>query len=209
MSSNIKRFQANMPNAAPSQNTKRQLGEKLTRNVSIAVLVLLTVTAVRQSATEQGGSFMQALQTAVESQWDQNVGRLTYVNVTLSEALQVFSPENASPALVSPVRAKAVQAWSGSSPYLLYENAGQVFAAAAGEVGQILHDDQDEFIVRLLHDNGLNTIYYGLKTCNVQEGAPVSADTLLGTAGDSLAFEVQKNGKSLDCSATLTDRNKS
>ena len=208
MASNIRYRSETAVNTAKEAkaDTRKIIGEKLTRNVAIATLLLLTVIGLRESGPE-GKNILQTIQNTVESQWDQNVGKLTYVSNTLADSIQVFGRSlSANDRLVSPVSAAAVQAWSNEMPYLLYENAGNVFAAASGEVVRIAHDNNSEYIVRLAHANGLNSIYYGLSSCFVQEGDPVQAETLLGESGPAFAFEVQKNGKAIDCSDLLTDR---
>ena len=184
---------------------EKKIGERLTRNAVIATLALLTVIGVRE-AVPQGGNIVQAMQNAVQSEWDQNVGRLTYVNSSIADAIQVFSGSARQEQLMCPVVAQAVQAWSADAPYLLYENAGNVFAAADGEVSQIAHDDASEYIVRLTHADGLNTVYYGLSTCFVAEGDPVRSDTLLGVSGAAFAFEVTQNGRAKNVSDQLLSR---
>lgn len=207
MSSNIKKCHIPAPEAPVEKKRPRSaLGEKLTRNLAAATLVLLTVIGVKEASAPNGSSFLQAVQNAVESEWDENVGRLTYVGSMLSESVQVFGRAE-SYDLQSPVCTPAVQAWSPASPYLLYENAGDVFAAAAGEVCDIYHDDDERYIVRILHTNGLEGLYYGLDTCAVKEGDEVSASTLLGmSSGGEFALEMRRAGKSIDCSAYLKER---
>ena len=205
MSSNIKR-RAALP--AP-ETEKRQKGfhaEQLTRNAVIAAFAFLLLVGVRESVPG-GKPVLQAMQQAVESEWDENVGKLSFVNGKIGEAVAVFSRGFSSDTqLTAPISATPVQAWSAEAPYLLYENAGNVYAAAAGEVTQIAHDDNSEYIVRIIHDNGLNTIYYGLKSCFVQEGEAVSSQSVLGKAGASFAFETQRNGRAVDPAAALVER---
>ena len=192
----------------PSPAKKKNIGDQLTRNVAIASLVLLSVVVLRQSGT-QGQSVVQTLQNTIEHQWDQNVGKLTYVSNSLADSIQVFNRGSSSQnALICPVTAQVIQARSADTPYLLYENAGNVFAAGTGEVTQIAHDDDDAYIVRIAHANDVNTLYYGLKTCFVAEGDPVKADTLLGESGPFFAFETQKNGKPFSSADLLSGRDK-
>ena len=205
MSSNIRRCGPSPQ--SPKRSTpplRKAWGERLTRNAAIATLLLLTVVGIRESTNS--GSFLHAIQTAVESEWDQNVGRLTYVSNTLADTVQVFGQKSADIRLTSPVSVQAVQAWTRETPYLLFQQAGNVFAAAPGEVAEIAHDDNSYYIIRLIHDNGLNSLYFGLKSCAVSEGQAVTVDTLLGVAGPELAFSVQRNGKDLNCETLLSLR---
>ena len=178
----------------PSPSKKKNIGDQLTRNVAIASLVLLSVVVLRQSGT-QGQSFVQTLQNTIEHQWDQNVGKLTYVSNSLADSIQVFHRGSSSQnALICPVTAQVIQAWSADMPYLLYENAGNVFAAGTGEVTQIAHDDDDAYIVRIAHANDVNTLYYGLKTCFVAEGDPVKATRCWANRGPSSPLKRRKTG---------------
>ena len=208
MSSNIKRCSSKtvtQQNISQAQHPKTDWKSKLTRNFAIATCALLTVVGIRQSAA--GNSFLQAVQGAIESEWDQSVGRLTYVGNMLSDSIQVFGSYNNDPNdWTSPVCAQAVQSWSQESPYLLYHNAGNVYAVAPGEVTSVAHDDNSYYIIRLMHENGFESLYFGLKSCFVQEGTTVTADTLLGQSAPEFAFEAQKNGRSWDCSAQLGTR---
>ena len=188
------------------KKARKQPGERLTRNMAVATLLLLTVVGVRE-AIPGGSGILQTIKETVESQWDQNVGRLTYVSGSLADSIQVFgSSVTKEDVFYQPVSAPAVQAWSSAAPYLGYENPGSVFAAAKGEVTQISHDDDEQYIIRISHENGLNTIYYGLNSCFVQEGDPVNSDTVLGQSGQTLAFQVQRNGTSLDYSNKMRPR---
>lgn len=207
MSSNIKKRSAGAPDArAEAVKTGKSIGDRLTRNIAIATLLLLTVVGIRESSPN-GQGFLKAVQSVVESEWDQNVGKLTYVSSTLADSLQVFqSSSKDDPLMTAPVSADVLQAWSAAEPCLVYQNPGSVYASARGEVTQIAHDDNGYTIVHLTHANGINTLYYGLTSCLVQEGDAVQSDTLLGRADDSFAFEMRKNGKPVDCSALLAER---
>ena len=202
MSSNIRPVQS-VP-FPPGEKKKTTLGERLTRNTVIAVLLLLTVIGIRESGS---GGFLQAIQAAVENEWDQNVGRLTYVNGTISEAaVQVFGFGSADAELTAPVFSAAVETFQEDSPYLVYHDAGNVYAAASGEVSQIAHDDDAHYIVHIIHEKGLDTVYYGLETCLVSEGDPVTAQTLLGFSKGDLAFEVRRSGTPLNWENRLIRR---
>ncbi len=207
MSSNIKKCTLPGPEASVENKKPRAMpGEKLTRNLAAATLVLLALIGAKEAAAPNGASFLQAVQNAVESEWDENVGRLTYVGSMISESVQVFG-HSAGYDLQSPVRAEALQAWSAAAPYLLYKNAGDVFAVSDGEVSAISHDDDERYIVRILHTNGLEGLYYGLDTCAVREGDEVSASTLLGmSSGGEFALELRRAGKAIDYSSYLRER---
>lgn len=203
MSSNIKPCAAVTETPAPP--VKGRLLEKLTRNVAIATAVLLGVVVLRNTSAN-GGDIVQTVKNIVESEWDQNVGRLTYVSSSLADSIQVFGSRK--PELICPVSGEAALTVSAVGPALRYEKAGKVYAAAAGEVTQIAHDDEDRYIVRVYHEDGMTTLYYGLDSCAVQEGDPVDTETVLGVSSEAFAFEAQKYGKAMDVAGSLRERNK-
>lgn len=201
LSSNIKPC-ASIPET-PAPPTKGRLWEKLTRNVAIATAVLLGVVVLRDTSAH-GGDLVQTVKNIVESEWDQNVGRLTYVSSSLADSIQVFGSRQ--PELTCPVWGAAALTASQVGTALRYDQAGTVYAAAAGEVTQIVHDDEDRYIVLVYHQDGITTLYYGLDSCAVQEGDPVTADTRLGVSSQAFAFEAQKYGRTMDVAATLRER---
>ena len=203
MSSNIKPCRTAAEPSKPQKAKYEALLGKLTRNVAIAAALLLTVVGIRDTAAH-GGDFVQALKNAVEREWDQNVGRLTYVSTTLAESIQVFGRKE--PELLSPVARAVPSSAGGDASYLMYSAPGTVYAAAEGEVTQIAHDDNGRSIVRVYHANGMDTIYYGLDACAVQEGDPVDANTVLGHSAGAFAFEAQKYGRPIEVSALLRER---
>ena len=208
MSSNIKR-NGHVPLIAAEKSNghhKASWGDQLTRNAAIATLLLLTVVGIQKShGTPQ--DFLNTVQTAVQSEWDQNVGKLTYVNSEFMDAMQVFGYHSDSfNHLTSPTFAAAKPEKSDGAAYLLYDRPKSVFAVADGEVLQIVHDDNDAFILRIAHGDGLNSIYYGLDSCFVQEGDTVTANTVLGSSSGILALELQRNGKNITSDKLLSPR---
>lgn len=203
MSSNIKPCQTVDEKQQPPR--RGRLLEKLTRNVAVATALLLGVVALRDT-TANGGNFVQAVKDIVESEWDQNVGRLTYVSSSLADSIQVFGARQ--PEWICPVIGEPALTVSAVDSALRYEKAGPVYAAAAGEVTQIAHDENERYIVRVFHRDGLTTTYYGLDTCAVREGDPVTEATVLGVSSTAFAFEAQKYGRSIDIAASLRERTK-
>lgn len=203
MSSNIKpRLIAEEKPQPPRQG---QLLAKLTRNVAVATALLLGVVTLRGTSAN-GGNLVQAVKEIVQSEWDQNVGRLTYVSGSLADSIQVFGAGKQE--WLCPVAGDAALTVSAMNSALCYENAGDIYAVAAGEVTQIAHDDDERYIVRVFHQDGLTTVYYGLDRCAVREGDPVTEDTVLGVSSHAFAFEAQKFGRSINIAANLRERTK-
>lgn len=189
------------------KHKKALIGEKLTRNIAIATLALLCVVSAKDVYVGDKTA-LQAVQGALQGEWDQNVGKLTYVSNFLSDSMQVFGTPSGLTALTSPVTAKAAQVFSQGAPYLVFEGAQAVFAAADGEVMSVAHTDDETYVVRVRHDDRTETLYYGLNSCLVAEGAEVNAGTRLGdiAKGGELAFEARLDGLPVDASAYLRER---
>ena len=210
MSSNIKKLTPAAPQAMPPiAPVKRTMAERLTRNMAIATLLLLTVVGIRTAAVPGGDTLLTSLQKAVQSEWDENLGRLSYVSHSIGESVQVFAGQSGAAELLSPTSVQPVSAFSAAEPYLRYANAGDIYAVCAGEVSAIAHDDAGHYIVRILHNGGqLEGVYYGLIRCDTAEGSEVTAQTCIGRAGQDFAFQLYRAGKAIDCTAQLSPRGK-
>ncbi len=71
----------------------------------------------------------------------------------------------------------------------------------------VSHDADDHAILRVRHEGGYETLYYGLSDVRVQEGDHVTAQTCLG-AFDPVhaAFETRRYGLPIDPSGMLGQR---
>lgn len=191
------------------KQSKKALGEKLTRNVLVAALLLCCVVGARDMALPGEQSVIDVLQTAVRSEWDENLGRLVYVNGTVSDAIAVFSSAQ-QPSLYPPSKGKVSDIFSKDSPYIMYADAGSVYAAAGGEVLSITKNaDNDTCCIRILSKDAIECLYYGLRSCQVSEGEEVQAMTVLGDCmTGTLTFEVRRRGEAVDASAMFLQQKK-
>ena len=197
-----------MDNLAKTLKTKPALGEKLMRNVLVAALLLCCVVSARDIAVSPDKTVLDVLQSAVESEWDENLGRLVYVNGALSDAIAVFS-DNRQSALYSPCNGEAIGMFTQDTPYIVYEKAGKVFAAAGGEVLSVSSVNESVYSVRIQSDNGVECLYHGLRQCSVSEGDAVAANAVIGSCGEErLCFEMRRYGAAVDASAMLMQRSK-
>lgn len=189
------------------QTKKPLIGEKLTRNIAIATLLLLCLLSAKDMYIGEA-TLLRAVQGIVQGEWDDNVGRLTYVGNWMADSLQVFGPADIEIALLTPAQGSVKQAFSQNAPYIVYSGAADVFAAADGEVMAIAHTDEDAYVVRIHHNDGIDTLYYGLNTCLVAEGDSVRADTRIGLVqpGGELAFELRRDGLPIDGARYMTAR---
>ena len=81
-----------------------------------------------------------------------------------------------------------------------------VYAFAAGQVMSIAHGQDEELIVRLRHENGMETLYYNLSDVLTQEEDSVSSSTCLGHVipGSQALPEVRRAGRSMNPTAWLS-----
>jgi len=175
-------------------------GEKLTKNVLMAALLLCCLISARDIAVSPETTILASVQNAVKSEWDENLGRLIYVNSAMSDAIAVFSSPK-TPRLSAPSTGKVVSVYSYEAPYLVYQNGGAVTAVAAGEVMSSVKTEYG-YAVRIFSEDGIEYLYHGLKECFVKEGDHVPIGALLGDCKEErLYFEMRKNGASIDPSA--------
>lgn len=205
----VKRCQAETPECIAAQKKNRPLlGEKLTRNVLIATFALACVVSARDMALSPDKNVLSVLQSAVESEWDENLGRLVYAGNTLTDAIAVFSPAANTPQLYQPCFSPVADVFTDDTPYIVYQPAESVYAAAACEVISISRaGDENLYTVRTYCDNGLECLYFGLSSCFVAEGDILPARAQIGACTDhSLVFEVRKNGAFIDASSMFVSR---
>ncbi|MBR5231900.1 MAG: hypothetical protein IKW00_06605 [Clostridia bacterium] len=188
-------------NELQKKSSGGSFGEKLTRNVLIASLALCCIVSARNIHVSQDKNVLRVLQTAVESEWDDNLGRLVYANSTLSEAISVFANSSSS-ALYQPCLSQVADVFTSDAPYITYHAADSVYTAAACEITSVsYHPETQTYSLRAHCENGLDCLYSGLTSCFAAEGDPLPARAQIGICKDQkLIFEVRRNGASVDAS---------
>ncbi len=132
-------------------------------------------------------------------EYDETLGRLQFVSNILPESAMVFlTQEQDAGDVVRPVSAQAEHAWSQAEPWLEYACSGDVVACRDGEVMTVVRNRKDEYTVRVLHSGGYESVYSGLCAVSVGEDDPVSAGQTLGTADGFAAFELRRDGLSVN-----------
>lgn len=175
--------------------------DKLIRNLAVVGGLLLTVVAVKNAGAPEAQSVFSALQESAGMEWDESLGKLSFVNGILPEELQAVWNEKEELAVFAPVNGQTVHAWSVQEPYVEYQTTVlDVRAAADGEVMSIAHGLDEERIVRVRHDDETESIYGNLDTCYVEVGDYVYAGDVFARLldGKPLAFELRKDGRSID-----------
>lgn len=187
-----------LPDRESSFGTRFLQLDRLVRNFAVVGSLVLVMVAVRSSNMEEAQSVFSALQTGTGMQWDESIGKLSFVNSLLPEEIQTVWNENKEVSVYAPVNGEIVHAWSEGEPYLLIQSEkDEVSASADGEVMSIAHGLGEERIVRIRHANQTETVYGNLQECALEIGQLVHAGELLGKLipGQPLAFEVRVNGR--------------
>lgn len=175
--------------------------DRLVRNLAVVGALLLAVIAVKNSTVPEAQSVFSALQESAGMEWDESVGKLSFVNSLFPEAIQqVWNP---SPAVTvyAPVRGDTVHTWSEGEPYITIQSKGRdVRAAADGEVMSIAHGLGEERIIRIRHEDDTEALYGNLESAWVEEGQAVCAGDVIASLIDGvpLAFELRVDGRSVN-----------
>ncbi len=180
---------------------RKDFAERLTRNVAVAAALLLCAVAVRNAALPQAKDVFTAIQDSVTMDLDESLGKLTFVSNLLPESALVFWNSNETVQVSAPVHGDIVHAYNEEEPYIgLLGVSTDVRVAADGEVMNVAHGDGEERVVRVRHEDGLETLYGNLLECYVAEGDQVYEGDIIGETAQKqpVFFEVRKNGRSVD-----------
>ncbi len=205
-------------NAGPSEQEQAEIiylppdkprwGEHLARNLALAGMLVITVAAVRNAELPSGRTVLTAVQQIINGEWDDRLGKISFVGRFLPETVAVFFESSPDFALTAPCFGSITHRWTEQEPYLGYQSEDhQVFAAAAGQVMSVYHGADEEYILRVRHDNGLETMYYNLASVSAAEGDMVTPGTCLGSALPSgVIIEVRRAGYPIDPTDLMTAR---
>ena len=182
--------------------------EKLARNLALAGMLVLTVTAVRNARLPSGATVLTAVQEMVDTDWDDHLGKISFVSNLIPETVAVFFESPLEAEWIAPCFGEVDHPWSQAEPYVGY-TAGdrRVFAIASGQVMSLAHGPEEELILRVRQEGGIEALYYNLASVNVSEGDTVSEKTCLGEAlPDGALIEVRRAGRAIDPTAALSPR---
>ena len=189
----------------PAQN-KSAWQERLSRNLALSGICLLTILAIRNAQLPNGETVLTAVQQIVDQNWDDNLGKISFVGNFFPESAAVFFETEPDAQFITPCFGEISHAWSENEPYISYKTSSNecIYSIAAGRVMTVAHSNNDNIIIRIAHNNGLETLYYDLDSTHVQEGDQVTADTCLGTG--KAIVEVRQNGLPIDPTNMLYKR---
>lgn len=179
---------------------RKKLGKKIPKRAAAltaaAFLCALTGAAMTPAGREAGKALVSHVSGGFE--YDETLGRLQFVSHVLPESAMVFlTSTGEEPAIAAPVSASAEHAWSEQEPWLEYTCSGSVSACLGGEVMTIVRNRADAYTVRLLHEDGYESVYSGLCSIDVAEGDTVTAGQTIGRTDGFAAFELRRDGLSI------------
>lgn len=132
-------------------------------------------------------------------EYDETIGRLQFVSNLLPESAMVFLSSDTPVPFLSPADGSAIaHVWSEYEPWLEYTHTGDILACQAGEVMTIVKNRQNEYTVRLRHADGYESVYSGLEEVRLSEHDTVEAGQRIGAASGFAAFELRKEGLSIN-----------
>lgn len=185
---------------------RSSFGERFARNAAVAMLLLIAVVSARNARLPSGQTLLTAAKELVEDNWEDRLGKISFVSRMLPETVSVFFEAASDAKYAKPCVGTLVHTWSLSEPYLGYANEGEaVCAIMEGEVVATAHGNGEERIVRVRQTDGLETLYYNLAELSVHEGEVVAQGAVIGAPlmNRQTIIEVQRAGKSIDPSAAL------
>ena len=175
--------------------------DRLLRDLAVVGGLMLTLVAVRSANVPQVQSVFSALQQSAGMEWDESIGKLSFVDNMFPQEIRTVWSERAEVSVYAPVEGRTVHAWSEQEPYVEYlSTVTDVRAAADGEVMSIAHGLGEERILRLRHDDGSESLYGNLGECLAEVGDLVYAGDVIASVlpGEALAFELRVDGRSVD-----------
>lgn len=188
----------------PAEPPRTAMGRRLSRNLAISALMLLTIVSVRNAHLPGGQTLLTAVQSLTEGGWDETLGKISFVGNFLPESVSVFLEGAPSASLALPCSGKMVHAYNAGEPYLAYESDdGQVYCVSDGDVMSLGHGVNEELILRVRQDDGLEALYYNLKDTPFSEGDRLTRGQAVGAllVGSQAILEIRKNGRSIDPTA--------
>ena len=188
---------------------KSSWGEKLARNLALSGIMALTIVSVRSAQLPSGQTVLTAVQEMLDPSWEDTLGKISFVGNFLPEAVSVFFETGAQIPLTAPCFGEARHLWTADEPYMGFAASdGRVYAAATGQVMSVAHGIDEERIVRVRHEDGIETLYYNLASVLVKEGDAVTASTCLGQTlpqADAV-IEVRRAGVPVDPTPWISPR---
>ncbi len=195
----------------PSAARGRVKGEKppfattIQGQIAICSGVILLALALKVIDTPQTQSVSATVEQAIttETNLDQNLGRLQFVQNMFSESVAVFW-QKAPEKLQSPFNGRVSAKYSLTTPGIeITGKEGDVYACHDGRVSEVVQDEEGNVIVTIAHNGGLNTVYARLYAADVKAKDRIKKGDRIGFAqekgeGYAMFLQVQLNDLVVD-----------
>lgn len=133
-------------------------------------------------------------------EYDDTIGRLQLVSNMLPESAMVFlhaDPLDTQFQIPVQGQIQASHVWSQQEPWIEYDYTGDVSACYSGEIITVIKNRTGNYTIRVLHENGYESVYSGLQAIHASEHDIVKTGQVIGTATEIVAFELRKDGVSI------------
>lgn len=180
--------------------------EKLLRNTAVACALLLTVMAMKNAdlpwTQKAAAGIKQAMTMSID--WDETLGRLSFVRRLVPETALVFLNMGTGNGLIRPTEGEVSHEYTDQQPWLEYScrPAEAVCAAMKGKVTAVGQSMSGDWTILIEGDEGRETVYGYLAGVYVQTGQTVERGQQIGMAADEknarLYFELRENGEAVN-----------
>ena len=177
---------------------QKHISNRLLRNTPFFAAGFLCLGLCAWATTSQSKN-AEAVMNHLSSgfEYDETLGRLQLVSNMLPESAMVFMDIPDSLSFQTPTDAQLVHAWSQQEPWLEYACSGDIAACADGEVMTIVKNHAGTYTMRILHEQGYESIYSGLKTVHSAEHEDIVSGQIVGVSSQKASFELRKDGVSI------------
>lgn len=185
---------------------REQAGDRLLRNAAVACALLLGIMALKNAELPWAKTAALGIEKAVTMKidLDESLGRLHFARNLVPEAALVFWNAGASNRLQAPVEGEVYTAYEQDRPWVVYSCAGgsKVKAAHDGQVQAVERGSAAEYIVILMREDGMESVYAYMAETSVKAGDTLYAGDTIGVTasgeGSQLYFALRVNGQSAD-----------
>ena len=161
-----------------------------------AAAICLTIMPTLLSEQQATISVMKHLDTGFD--YDETLGRLQYVSNFIPDSAMVFlNSDEEDGCFISPVSAEVTHIWRQDEPWIEFGGASDVLSCEKGEIMSVVRNRADKYSVRVMHDQGYESVYSGLDEVFFYENDVIEKGDRIGISNDSSAFELRKNGLSI------------
>lgn len=181
------------------QTKQKHTNKRLLRNTAFFAAVSLCLgipVLIAAGNPEKAKAVMSRLTAGFE--YDDTLGRLQYVSNLLPDSAMVFlSKEHSVPEFAAPADAEIIHDWTQKEPWLEYKGSSGLSACLSGEVVTLVSNRAGIHTVRIMHENGYESIYSGLNEVDVKECDWIESGQKIGVSAGNAAFELRKDGISV------------